>query len=480
MSQMARGGGYSAPLFMLMLGWSVAVWGETDTQGPPTVKSGQRPAIGMYRWQENWSFLADPAQRTRPGDSLKYIPLSKYDPERYLSLGLTLRERFESNEGSPYNVDSSRNEYLLHRLWMHADIHFSQWTRAFVELENVLAPGLSHTQPPDANRLDLRLAFVDTHGPLGGLNNSLYKLRFGRQEMAFDLQRFIAVRNGPNVRQAFDAAWGAIEIDNRWRMTGFVSQPVKYNNSHAFDDSGSSRLQYGGARVERKFERFGRLSATISFYKRRDAHFLTVEGREFRRNFDLRYGGNHSGFDWDIEGLYQSGHVDNHSVAAWGLGAIAGYTFEKAAWKPRIGFQFDAASGDRDPDDERLNTFNPLFPNGSYLTLAGYTGFVNFLHFRPSLSITPIKDVTLTAGIGGLWRQTTQDAIYTTPSVPMSGTAGRYGKHTSTYGQLKAQWKVSRSLSLAMEYDHYHAASAVRKAGGNDSNYFMVEVNWGW
>jgi len=41
-------------------------------------------------------------------------------------------------------------------------------------------------------------------------------------------------------------------------------------------------------------------------------------------------------------------------------------------------------------DPTELNTFNPLFPNGYYVTLAGYTGFVNFIHLKPSLTLHPI------------------------------------------------------------------------------------------
>src|ERR1700749_2980680 len=63
----------------------------------PTVPAKPtRPVIKMYRWQEDWSVLADPALRTEPLDQFKYIPLSSGDPHSYASLGLNLRERVES------------------------------------------------------------------------------------------------------------------------------------------------------------------------------------------------------------------------------------------------------------------------------------------------------------------------------------------------------------------------------------------------
>src|SRR5262245_19671014 len=55
----------------------------------PTVPAKPtRPKIMMYRWEEDWSVLADPALRTEPLDGFKYIPISPGDPHSYLSFGL--------------------------------------------------------------------------------------------------------------------------------------------------------------------------------------------------------------------------------------------------------------------------------------------------------------------------------------------------------------------------------------------------------
>ena len=63
-----------------------------------------RPTIGMNRWQEDWSILADPSVRTEPFDDLKHIPLSPDDPKSYVSLGFDLRERFESLNAATFGV----------------------------------------------------------------------------------------------------------------------------------------------------------------------------------------------------------------------------------------------------------------------------------------------------------------------------------------------------------------------------------------
>ncbi len=83
--------------------------------------------------------------------------------------------------------------------------------------------------PVDRNVLDLEQAFVALTEPLAG---GVFKARIGRQEMAFDLQRFVAVRDGPNVRQTFDALWADWETA-QWRFIAYATQPVQKSRRRA-------------------------------------------------------------------------------------------------------------------------------------------------------------------------------------------------------------------------------------------------------
>jgi hypothetical protein len=134
---------------------------------------------------------------------LKYIPLPFDDPKSYVSLGLTLRERFELNDAPLFGIAGNKaDSYLLDRLQWHVNVRPNADWQIFVQFEDVRAPGKSVITPVDENPLDLRLAFVAYVDSFWG---GTLKARVGRQEMAFDLQRFVSVRDGPNVRQAYDA-----------------------------------------------------------------------------------------------------------------------------------------------------------------------------------------------------------------------------------------------------------------------------------
>jgi hypothetical protein len=436
-----------------------------------------RPAIDFYRWQEDWSVLADPRVPREFGDSLKYIPFSKNDPKRYLSFGVTLRERFESADPPLFGtVGGKHQDYLLHRLEVHADAHITDNTRVFIQIENALAPWLQNPSPVDANKLDLRLAFLDWHQRLG---KGDLKVRVGRQEIAFDLQRFVSVRDGPNVREAYDAIWVDYETA-QWRVTGFASQPVQYRNQTDWDDFSNRHLTFTGVRAERRMSANSELSMSFSDFRQDNVDFLAATGNEERQSVDIHYFGNVQVFDWDVEGMKQGGSIGSKNVDAWAFGSLTGYTLTNMAWMPRIGIQLDAASGSHNLNGGTVGTFNPLLPNGYYVTLSGYTGYTNFIHFKPSLTVSPFDKVKVIASFGMLWRQTTGDAIYVQPDIPVPGTAGEPGKHSTNYGQLQINWNAARNLAFGLEADRYFVAEALRRAGGEDSDYLGVELRWGW
>jgi hypothetical protein len=463
--------GATLPVILVFL-TSTAWADDTLSDGIP-----QRPSIMFNRWQENWSVLADPRVPREAFDDLKYIPLSPDDPKTYLSFGADLRERFEANDAVGFGTGRNRSaDYAISRLEAHADLRIASQVQMFVQLQSDFAPGKSVITPVDRDRLDLEQAFISVTEPV---EDGTLKVRLGRQQFAFDLQRFVSVRDGPNVRQSYDAAWADYE-NGPWRLIAFYSQPVQNRDLRAFDDYSSGRLTYGGVRVERQLSTSSSIAIYYSRFNQDDAQFPAASGNEFRDIVDARFSGSADGFDWDLEAMNQTGRIGSQSVEAWAFGTIGGYTFADLATTPRLGLQFDGASGDDNPHDHRLGTFNPLFPNGYYLALAGYTGYVNFIHLKPSVTIHPTAALKVMFAAAAQWRETTADAVYTQPDIPVAGTAGRPGRYTGAYGQIRAEYALTPYSSVALEVVHFAVGDAVSRAGGHDSNYVGLEFKCGW
>jgi len=449
---------------------------RADDQSAQT-STPQRPAIMFNRWQEDWSVLADPRVPRQPFDEFKYIPLSGVDPYTYLSFGADTRERFESNDAANFGTGPNRSQnYVLSRNEFHADLRIANQVQAFVQFQADYAPWKTMLTPVDRDRLDLEQGFVVLTEPVGG---GTLKLRAGRQQFAFDLQRFVSVRDGPNVRQSYDAGWADYE-NGPWRFITFYSLPVQVRDNTIFDDYSSVTKQtFGMARAEYKFSEPLFVAGYYANFTQANVQFPNASGDERRDIFDVHLNGNAHHFDFDFEVMNQTGRIGIEPIEAWAVGSLAGYTFADLNWSPRVGIQFDAASGDGNTK-RTFSTFNPLFPNGYYFALAGYTGYANIIHVKPSLTLSPTSSLKITLAAAAQWRQNTADAVYTQPDVPVSNTAGRPGAYTGSYGQLRLDWTIDRATSFAVEAVHFAIGDALRNAGAHDSNYLGVEIKRGW
>lgn len=464
-------------LALLLQCGTSAVAQETDIVAIPAAVPKTRPHIMTNRWQEDWSALSDPALRTQPLDRLKYIPLFGADPFSYISLGASLRERFESRDAQAFGTGGvASDSYVIQRFEFSIDAHLDRNWQVFTQFEDARPFGKNMVTPVDKNPLDLRLAFISY---VKEFSAGTFKARVGRQDFLFDLQRFVSSREGPNVRQAFDAVWADWET-GKWRFIGFLSQPVQYRDETAFDDVSNQHFRFHTLRVERHVFGDNEWSAYYSLYERDNAHYLDANGDERRSVFDMRFAGAASNIDWDLEAMGQTGKVGPKDVRAWATGARVGYTFAQTTWKPRMGIQIDVASGDRHPGDRTLGTFNPLFPNGYYFTLADLTGYVNLIHVKPSITITPRPGTTVMLALGLQWRETTGDAVYTHPTNAIQGTAGRGSLWSGAYGQLRIDHTFNANLTGALEAVHYQAGNTIRAAGGRNSDYVGAELKFGW
>jgi hypothetical protein len=186
--------------------------------------AAERPMMKPDRSREDWSPFADAKMRTQPLDRLKYIPLFPSNPDSYISLGFHLREIIEISYAPAFGTVAANpgDAYGLQRAQFHIDVHLNENWQLFTQFEDVRAFDKTAVGPSDANKFDLRLAFI---GYTQETDTGTFIARIGRQDFAFDLERFVSTRDGPNVRQAFDALWAGWETET-WRFYGLVSQPV--------------------------------------------------------------------------------------------------------------------------------------------------------------------------------------------------------------------------------------------------------------
>ncbi len=109
--------------------------------------------------------------------------------------------------------------------------------------------------------------------------------------------------------------------------------------------------------------------------------------------------------------MYQFGSFGVGTINAWRVAADNWYSFLSVRWRPRIGLATDFASGDKNPANPDLQTFNSLFQSGTYSGRANILGPDNAIRLEPSLGLFFSERLTLSAGWGFFWRESSNDGL---------------------------------------------------------------------
>ena len=448
----------------ILLSWS----GAARAQETPA-----QPMPKVLRYEEDYSYLADETRRADFWDPIKFIPLTS-SKKTYLSLGGELRERFESTENPAFGLAGiDHDDVLMHRLLLSADLHIGKEFRTFIQLGNHEQIGRDPALPTDENDLDLQQGFVE--GALDLNDEQHAGLRVGRQEMLFGSGRLITVREGPNIRRSFDGA-RAIYRSDAINLDGFLVQTVDLERG-IFDDEPDHDETLWGFYGVLPLTSQGSGPHLDLYYlgtERKPAIYAAGTENEQRHTVGGRLWGIEGNVDYNVEAIYQFGEFGDADISAWGVSSDIGVAFPDLPLSPRIGLKTDAESGDDDLDDGHLKTFNPLFPNNAYFSEAALGAPMNDLDVHPNITLYLADSLSLQLGVDFLWREETEDAVYTAGLTPVPGTAGGSDAYVGNLITAHMQWRPDRHLEFIADYTHFNAGETIEQAGGEDVDFFML------
>lgn len=437
--------------------------------------SCERGPLQLIRYEEDHSFLRDPACRTELWDPVKYMPLTA-DPSIVLSLGGDVRERFEYVSDPDWGRGPD-DGYLLQRYMLHADLLLGTHARTFAQLTSNFATDRSGGPGPvDENRLDLHQAFLDVEldvphaGPL--------TIRAGRQEIDYEDARLITVREGANVRLSFDAV-RVMQRAGDWRVDLFAAAPVE-TDPGVFDDGWEPGQRLWGAFA------FGpiladALALDVFYFGFSDDEAVFDQGTadESRHSIGVRASGTPGALDYNVELVYQLGSFGAGDIRAWMVASDTGYTFDSSPARPRLGIQLNATSGDKDPLDLDLQTFNPLFPQASYFTDANLIGPLNHVDVHPMLSLRLIERLAVALHYDVFWRTRLADGLYRTSGALIVTGQGTSSRHVGSELALRVQWQLDRHATLVATYSHFFVGPFLEEAGhGHDLDFFAMWLSY--
>jgi hypothetical protein len=406
---------------------------------------------------------------------LKHLRLGNNN-QIYLSLGGEARYQYFKIENEDWgDTPESSDGFFLVRYLAHADLHLGVNLRIFTQTQSSLAARKIDVSPIDENPFELHQLFADYSIHFDG--NRKLTFRLGRQELLYGSQRLISVREGPNNRQSFDGIKYILALPNR-QLDMFYSHFVQSEKGILDDRFTKSQKLWGSYFSLKEISRIGNLDIYYIGFWRRNGNFDDAIGRESRHSIGGRIWNDHGKFTYDIEGVYQFGMVGSKKISAWTISTKINYVLEQK-FDPNIGLKMELISGDKRYDDQALNTFNPMFPNGGYFGLAALFGPLNLVDFHPSMSLTLTKHIAWSFDHDIFWRFSRNDGIYT-----INGRLIYSGRNNPSHFighqfSTDLRYRPWRFLALKAEFKWFVTGSFLKNAGtGKDILFTLVSAQF--
>jgi len=322
---------------------------------------------------------------------------------------------------------------------------------------------------------DLRQGYVEMGDP------KQFSATIGRQALVYGEKRLISSGEWGNASRTFDAM--RLRYQGRdWSLEAFTSSVVQ------FRDGQFNQSDWLDGRDERAAFFSGLyFSTTLLPVQVTDVYVLQLHednkgGSDFI-SLGTRMKGDPKklrGWEYNTELVAQSGTRFGKDLRAFAGTWSAGYNWLDRAWKPRLGIQYDYASGDFNADDDQLGTFQNLFPtNHLYYGYMDLFAWQNLHNPSVRFSLEPARTVKLGLDYHLFWLADTGDAWYranqTTQVRPITPGADN---HAGSELDLTVQWQASKQLLVQAGYSRFFAGNYLADTGtADDADFAYVMVS---
>jgi hypothetical protein len=553
---------WAVPLFLGTVGASPA---GAQIMPAPVPLASPNPSQTLYYKDGNGSG-ASYVQRWLPTDNgceavgrgsdaislftnpLKCIPLGK-GGDSFLSLNGTERLRNENVSHTNLHADATVNangtlgknttlnqteRYLTHSA-LGADLHITDYFRAYGQVDNATQSGRQIQGGPQANnRNDLSLMALFAEGrtklgqtPFGvpGLENTIVGLRFGRENIGYGSDSYWnAVNGGTNLAGAsldgihafadqgprrldlfayhfvnevnFDPHGGTkpfLDRDNAKQLLwgGYFSNDLPRYTVLGFDTkTGVDAFYYGYSNGAAQYTNRALLKNPASMaIAPAGASFVTAH--DYRHSLGIRFYGDIGNFDADWSAVLQRGSFGQRSVEAWAFHTSSGYNFS-LPWKPWLGLWLDGASGGVGRDT--ISTFQPIRQNPYAIsTISVSQGLSNVVDISPRIAFAPdfhlgnfhVEKMGLSFWYSFYFRQNQSDAVYSgtyfgnavaTAVNPYQATAVTRGQFIGQQPNMRLYWNFAPHFSYGLDVAYQFQGQALKAVGAKDTLYIRNQV----
>lgn len=418
----------------------------------------------------------------------------------------------ENNVSFNDKIDKDTDLWFLNRVRLGAGAKPVEWFKIFGELQDAREWD-SKRVPADINleedELDWRQGWIEF-----GLSKDLpFGLKIGRQVLSYGDERLIGGFDWNNVGRVFDAAKVRWQEERFW-IDLFGANVVRNNVTTGREDSFDDRTEWAddffGLYAQTTLCPFQSIEAYVLLRDKDDAVFDGPAREIWTIGARVKSSAKILPFDYYAELAGQVGEVDAPGVGTRRFGddsakknvdhcAFAavvggGFTFTNCPTKPRVGVEYNYASGDDDPNDGDNGTFDNLYPtNHKFFGYMDLFAWKNLHNPRFMLSAKPHKTVTVQLDYHLFWLAEDEDFWYRANQAPAGAPArrdvtGNSGSFLGSEIDLSFTWVMCKYAKLHGGYSHFFRGDYVEDTanapagnnGDDDADFLYIQTSLGF
>lgn len=391
------------------------------------------------------------------------------EQEPRYEFGAELRARAQTRNGGG-DDPTKEDAFTTTRLRFDATMRPTRHVRIFVEAQDSHVQGFASDRDDRALKdpVDIRqgyLALGDDDGPL--------TLFVGRRELSFIDERIIGVRNWSNISPAWD---GSELVLRRGKDSVNLLAVTQVDISDGFDPPSRTRWVYGAVGV---------IGSGLGGHQIEPFFFTSRRPVDLSSNLGgvLRTAGSRfSGLlaeTWDYQVILagQGGRTQNRSQGAWmGVWAL-GKTLEQRRLRPRLGVEWSYASGDSDPQDGRIGTFDTLFPGPHRIYgVQDIVSLRNLRALKTGVELHPRRAWQVNVDFLDLRLASRHDGLYQTNFVARAHAplGGASSAHIGSEVDVVLRYAPTAKVEVSFGVSRFAAGQfVVREVPGGDSQTFL-------
>ncbi|MEL6305429.1 MAG: alginate export family protein, partial [Bacteroidota bacterium] len=262
--------------------------------------------------------------------------------------------------------------------------------------------------PVDKDELSVNQFFIRYHF------NNRWSALIGRENMRLGSGRLVDIREGPNVRLSFDMV-KLDYADPNTELSAFYAVPVQ-PESGIFDNTALDfdTESLAGLYWTQTWHSAMRTDAYLLYKDEKNKTWNAGTADDQRVSLGFRHFGSWKELSYNNEFVFQTGSFGEQNISAWTASFNVELPSKLFGENGVVGIKTEAISGDTDASDNRLNTFDGLYPRGAYFGRVARIGPSNLFDVHPYID-TFVGPLSLEVDYVAFWRLSRQDGVYGPP-----------------------------------------------------------------